>query len=188
MSKKNKLILGVILVIIVVVGIIIISFNSQSSNVEQLSDDVFSIQSASWNSFVMHWEGNSIVADTTQPINYDIRCNYCKTGLFNGQQTNVAENERCIGTYHLVVDSKESMVYNVAIDGINTPNLRNTQGSMSSFGYNVGVNNIAPLVNVGSVVHNLDMRNSHEITICATDSLTREKGFVCKSITLSAKC
>jgi len=198
MERGNKnLILGVVIGIVIILVIFLVYNSSklqpkQKLTDDKLTDDDFKILSASWDDYAMEWRTEGYIADTNKPLNWDRICTYCKTGEIDGRQTyGTTEKERCYASsYHLVIDASRKMVYHVAIDGIYTEKLRDVTGDMSSVRQGVQNHNIILSDEAKTnqqVFSNLDIRKSHEITICATD-LQRELGFVCKSITLQAKC
>lgn len=193
MKKENTIIL-IIVGIIAIVVLFFIFLNSQPKVEKELTDSDFKILSASWDEYSMQFRSEGYVADTNQPLDWDKICDYCKNGIegsINTDGTPVTAGQRCnYANYHVVVEASQELVYNVAIDGIYTEKLRDTDGSMSSV--KQGVQNINILLSNEATTNqqifsNLDVRENHEITICATDMM-REKGFVCKSVTLQAKC
>ena len=181
---------------LIVIGIILLAFISYALvanpfkpiEKESLSDDDFKILSASWDDYEVNFKTGEYVADINRPIDWNIICNYCKTGFWEDiNQSQISIEDRCkTGSYHLVTDASRDLAFNAAIDGISVEKLREATNDMWSISN--GTSNINIILDYqGKIISNLDIRESHEITLCAIDTW-RSLNFICKSTTLPAKC
>ena len=191
-NKKLYLVSGIIISIIILSTIILFYNTNKPQSIQKLTDNDFKILSASWDDYAMEFNGNDYVADTNQQIYWDKFCDACKNGIPNAHNSDGTQYiPSCLTSgYHLVIEASQTLVYNVAIDGIYTEKLKDVSQDMSSL--KEGVQNIPVILSDGAktnqqIFSNLDARKSHEINLCATD-VWRKSGFICKSITLPAKC
>ena len=193
MEKGSKnIILGIIIGIVIIALILIIYNANKPQPTQKLTDNDFKILSASWDDYAMEWRTEGYIADTNRPIDWNKFCDTCKNGIPNAYNTDGTPYiPSCLTSgYHLVIEASQTLVYNVAIDGIYTEKLRDVSNDMSSVKEGIQNLNIIRSDNAKTnqqVFSNLDVRKSHEITLCATDTW-RKLGFICKSITISAKC
>ncbi len=183
--KTPLIVIGIILFAYVI--FILIANPFKQIEKESLSDDDFKILSASWDDYELEWKAGEYVADRNRPIDWNKECDYCKTGKRDGIEYGATEEQRCgKGNYHLITDASRTLIFNAAIDELNLENLRDMSGINSGVIKNgTSIQRIISSYQ-GKLISNLDIRKSHEITLCA--AILSEDNFICKSVTLPAKC
>lgn len=187
-----------LMLVLMAISLILVLGCSKPQQKGELTEKDFNILSASWDTYSMEWRGveDAYVADTTLPIDWNALCESCKSGKRSCEY----------GSYHLVIEASGVLHYNVAIDGINTENLRKYPGVVQMGSVKEGVQNVPISLSDGmktnpQIYSNFDIRKSHEIILCATTpqpmtvgatGLTEDQlsklTFICDSVTLPAKC
>lgn len=195
--KTPLIVIGAVVLVAIIV-LIIANFSNKKVELEPLTENDFKILSASWDLYEWDYDSGKLVFDESKPIDWNIQCNYCKTGkiTLNGKEydySHFSERERCFrGNHHLTVQASQNLLFTGSVDNFGKEELTFAGRSLS--GLEPGVQDIQIQISTGEeLLSAIDIRKNHELVICALHPSEHKENtnadeFICDSITLQAKC